>query len=442
MTRPTTRRTFLSSSAAAGSAFLVPMHPGVVRGYAANDKLDVVVVGAGGKGRRDAKGVAQENLVGLCDVDDQRAAGTRKAHPGAAYFHDYRVMLEKLKCDAVVISTPDHTHAPIASMAMQLGKHIYCQKPLTHTVHEARFLTQLARRQKVVTSMGNQGTGFHAFREAVEVVRSGQIGEVREVHVWTNRPVWPQGMGRNPKIEAIPATMRWDLWLGPAPHRPYNKDYAPFKWRGFWDFGTGALGDMACHVMNMPYMALELGTPSEVRAESTEVNQETAPKGSKVTYKFPARGKLPACTLVWYDGSYKPRADLIPGLEKLRAGGFALMGSKGLLYSPSDYGERWDVLDGEGKQVAIRQVEPSLPRARGKNEGERIYNEWIDACKGQGSCLAGFDYAGPFTETVLLGNLAIRSGETIKWDPVAGRVTNSDAAQAFVDKEYSYGFRL
>ena len=252
------RRDFLKLSALGGSALILPAHR-PIGNYRANNKLDIGVIGAGGKGHVDTVGVASENIVALCDVDDRRAAATYKKFPNAKRYRDFRVMLEKQKLDAVVISTPDHTHAPAAVMAMNLGKHIYVQKPLTHTVEEARVLTELARKTGVATSMGNQGTGMGGLREAVEVVRAGAIGKVREVHVWTNRPIWPQGMARNKAIEAIPATLRWDLWLGPAPHRPYNGDYAPFKWRGFWDFGTGALGDMACHILNMPYMALGAG---------------------------------------------------------------------------------------------------------------------------------------------------------------------------------------
>ncbi len=436
------RREFLKLSALAGTSLLFPScSSGAVRRYSANDKLNVGVIGVGGKGSSDTRGVAGENLVAFCDVDDERAAGTYERYPAVPRYRDYRVMLERENLDAVVISTPDHSHAPAAVMSMELGLHVYCQKPLTHTVEEARVLRELADRQGVATAMGNQGGAMDGFRTGVEVIRSGAIGAVREVHVWTNRPIWPQGMERSSEIEVIPETMRWDLWLGPAPHRPYNASYAPFNWRGFWDFGTGALGDMACHLWNLPYMALELGAPTSVVAESSGNTREAAPNSSIVRYQFPARGDLPPVELTWYDGDELPSLDLVPGVERLRAGGSILVGDRGVLYSGDDYGRRYQLLPAD-QFVDFQAPEPFLPRVRGENQGQKTYDEWIDDCKGGPRGLARFDYAGPLSEAILLGNAAIRSGEKIDWDVANLRAMNSTAGESFLRKSYRRGYHI
>jgi predicted dehydrogenase len=440
MTHPTDRRSFLKYSSLAGASIMVPSHAGIVRSYANNEKLNVGIIGAGGKGRRDADGVASENIVALCDVDDRRAAGTYKKYPGAKRYSDYRVMMDREKLDAVVISTPDHSHAPAASIAIQKGLHVYCQKPLTHTVEEARLLKTLAAKHKVSTSMGNQGTGMDGFRQAVEVVRSGAIGDVTELYVWTNRPVWKQGVKRDNKIEAIPAGMRWDLFLGPAPYRPYQSKYTPFNWRGFWDFGTGALGDMGCHILNMPFMALDLGSPSWVEAESEGMTDDSGPVSSTVVYQFPQRGKKPPVRFTWSDGGKKPSVDLVPGAKKLANGGSIMVGTKGVMYSTDDYGQYFQLLPKE-KFQDYKPPTPSLQRARG-GAGDKIYNEWIDDCKGGPRCLANFDYAADLTETVLLGNVAIRAAEKINWDSVNLRATNCPKAEEFIRKEYSWGFGI
>jgi predicted dehydrogenase len=441
------RREFLKLSALAGSSLVLPaFSPLSVCTYARNGKLDIGIIGAGGKGYDDALGVAGESIVALCDVDEERAGPAFKKFPDAKRYHDFRVMLSKEKLDAVVISTPDHSHAPAAVMAMEMGLGVYCQKPLTHTIEEARVLTQLARRKKVATSMGNQGTGMDGLREGVEVVRSGAIGDVREIHVWTNRPIWRQGMPRNPKIAAIPATLRWDLWLGAAPHRPYNADYAPFKWRGFWDFGTGALGDMACHILNLPYMALELGAPVSVEGESSGCNDESAPHWSTIIYEFPARGALPPVKFTWYDGKKdgkpnRPSPDLVPGLVGgLGSGGSIMIGAKGVMHSKDDYGSIYKLYP-EDRFVDFKPPTPSLPRAPGEKQ-TKIYQEWIANCKGGPACLANFDYAGPMTETVLLGNVAIRTGEKLQWDAAKMRATNCTAAERYLRKDYTWGFGI
>ncbi|MCA8956438.1 MAG: Gfo/Idh/MocA family oxidoreductase [Planctomycetes bacterium] len=443
MTRHFDRRSFVRASAAAGLSLWLPeSRRASARGYPANQKLDIAVIGVGGKGHSDTLGVASENIVALCDVDARRGAATFRKFPNAKVYEDYRVLFDReRKLDAVVIATPDHSHAPPAVRAIQRGLHVYCQKPLTHTVEEARLLRELASKHRVATSMGNHGTAYDGFREAVEVVRSGAIGAVREVHVWTDRPGgwWKQGIDRPATIEPIPATLRFDLFLGPAPYRPYHSGYTPFAWRGFWDFGTGALGDMGCHLLNLPYMALSLGVPESVAAESEGATAESPPKWSKVVYRFPARGALPPVVLTWYDGGKRPPTELVPGVAKLRAGGAILVGDKGVLYSPHDYGAVYKLLP-EERYADFRPPTQTLPRGPGSVQGAKIYLEWLAHCKGGAPCMANFDYAGPLTETVLLGNVALRSGQTVRFDAAKLRATGSVAADRLLRKDYRWGF--
>src|SRR6266540_4149904 len=288
-----TRRQFVKRSAVVGAALAFPF---VARRtvLGANNRLNIAGIGVGGKGASDIANVDNENIYALCDVDEARAAETSKKYPQARWFKDFRVMLEKegRNIDAVTVSTPDHMHAPAAIMAMKMGKHVYCQKPLTRTVHEARQMAEIARQHKVATQMGNQGHSHPETRRLVELIQAGVLGKVREVHVWTDRPIWPQGIDRPSDTPAAPKTLDWDLWLGVAPWRPYHPAYVPFNWRGFWDFGTGALGDMACHNMDIAFFSLGLRDPVSVQAESSGVNRETAPKWSVITFDFPGRGDL------------------------------------------------------------------------------------------------------------------------------------------------------
>lgn len=448
------RRRFLQTSAfAAGAGYFLTA--GVTESRARqNDpmnRLNIAIIGAGGQGGSELGGCAGENIVALCDVDLNRAASAIVRHPRAAVYVDFRRMLERERrnIDAVTVSTPDHTHAHASIMAMRMGKHCFTQKPLTHSVWEARQMALVARANRVATQMGNQGTSNNTLRESVEIVRAGAIGEVREVHVWTDRPIWPQNInrpmtrpaeGNRPAEPATPATLAWDLWLGPAPARPYHPAYAPFAWRGWWDFGTGALGDMACHTMNMPYLALRLGAPTSVSADlATPLNAETAPNGCTVTYQFPARDQLPACTLYWYERRYPPREKFLDGLgqnQNPSGSGALLIGSRGTLYSSSDYGGNRMLLP-RADFANYRAPEPTLPRSPGHHA------EWIRACKGGPAAMSNFiDHAGPLTETVLLGNVAMRAGQRIAWDSANLRVTNVETAAQYIKRDYRKGWEL
>lgn len=404
----------------------------------ANNKLNIAIIGAGGQGGGNLNNVAGlgENIVALCDVDDGNAAKSYDRFPHAKRFHDYRKMFDDLhkQIDAVVVSTPDHHHAPASVMAMNLGKHVYCEKPLTHSVYEARIMGRVARLQKVATQMGNHGHALEGTRRAVEVVQAGAIGKVREAHVWTDRPIWPQDIDRPANTPSVPNHMDWYLWLGPAPDRPYNPAYAPFRWRGWWDFGTGALGDMACHVMDMAFWALGLTAPVSVSAESPTVHPETAPKWSIITYEFPARGDDPPVKVVWYDGKKKPPKELGDGQE-LPDNGTILVGDKGRIYSPDAYGSRIKLLP-EKDFEGFKGPEPSIPRSPGH------HREWVIACKGGPASLSNFEYASKLTETVLLGNVALRVGKKIRWDSVNLKAIDCSDADPFVRREYRKGWTL
>ncbi|MFK7740989.1 MAG: Gfo/Idh/MocA family oxidoreductase [Planctomycetota bacterium] len=419
------------------------------RRRSANERLRIGVIGCGGKGLSDMQACAkQHDIVALCDVDDGKAANARGQHPKANFYHDWRDLLEREQLDAVTVSTPDHSHAGPALQAMAQGLHVFVQKPLTHTVQEARLLRDAARKSGVITSMGNQGTCYDGVRSAVECVRAGVIGKVNEVHVWTNRPIWPQGIEKPTHIDPIPPSFRWDLWLGPAAWRSYAKGrknmpfkgYAPFHWRGFWDFGTGALGDMACHVANMPFLALELGDPDWFESDSEGGNDYTAPTQSTIRFHFPKKqtknlGMRDEVMMTWYDGGRLPPKNLLPGV-KLRAGGFLLVGDKGTLYSPTDYGERFDLYPKE-KFADFTPPPQTLPRSPG------VHEEWLDGILNQRQPMANFEYAAPFTESILLGNLSLRcNGERLLWDAENLRITNSERAQSFISKAYRRGFEL
>ena len=355
-------------------------------------------------------------------------------------------MLEKQKdIEAVAVCTPDHHHFFAAIIAMKKGKHVYVEKPMAHSVWEVRQMREAAAKHKVATQMGNQGTAASGLRQGAEIVRSGAIGDVREVHIWTNRPIWPQGMTKALAREDVPKTLEWDLWLGPAAVRDYNRGYVPFNWRGWWDFGTGAIGDMACHTMNLPFMALELGAPSSVVAETDRpVNNQSPPSGSPgggaprkglmVTYQFPARGKRPPVTLKWYEVR-RPPAALLQG-QKMGGSGMVMVGSKGSMYSPDDYGARHVLLPTKAFE-GYKPPAPTIPRAPGNNH----HAEWLRACKGGPPAMSNFiDYAGPLTEIALLGNVAIRAGQRFDWDSANLRARDLNAARQYIRPEYRKGW--
>jgi predicted dehydrogenase len=430
------RREFLKSTTLAGAGFWLGSRTVWTEMKSPNEKLNIAAIGAGGRGAGDIDGVKSENIYALCDVDEREAGRTFKNFPKAQVYQDFRVMLEKeaKNIDAVVVATPDHTHAPAAAMAIKLGKHVYCEKPLTHSVYEARVLRQLAAKHKVATQMGNQGTASGGLRRGVEVLQSGALGPVRELHVWTNRPIWPQGLDRPTETVPVPRTLQWDLWLGPAPWRPYHPDYLPFKWRGWWDFGTGALGDMACHTLNLPYWGLKLGAPTSFEAEASERKPESAPNWSIIRFNFPARGDLPALKMTWYDGGKKPPQELFEG-ENISNSGALVVGEKGKMYSPGDYGENWSLLP-KKEFEGYKGPDEWIPRSPGH------HREWIRACKGGPPAMSNFDYAGPLTEVVVVGVLALRTGKTIEWDAENLRATNCPEANQYVRREYRKGWTL
>ena len=438
------RRQFLGSTAAAAAFTIVPRHVMGGAGYTApNEKLNIAFIGVGGRGGSHVKRITSENIVAFCDVDDIRAAKTYEKHPSVKKYKDFRVMLEKedKNIDAAVISTPDHTHAVAAMMAMKMGKHVYLEKPLTHSIYEARMLTEAARKYNVVTQMGNHGHSGEGSRLVCEWIADGAIGKVREVHVWTDRPYgwWPQGIERPTDTPAVPDTLDWDLWLGPAPERPYNPSYVPFKWRGWWDFGTGALGDMGCHLIDTPFWALNLGHPVSVEASSTPLFEETAPLASMVTYMFPSRGDMPEVKMTWYEGGLRPPLpEEVPVDTRLgdKSGGVLFVGDKGKLTCCT--GGDGPMLIPVERMRTYRRPPKTIRRSNGHCK------DWIEACKTgkKEIASANFDYSGPLTETVLLGNLAIRTGKKLLWDGENMKVTNVPEANGHVQRQYRQGWTL
>ena len=443
-----TRRSFLKSTATAATAFTI-LRAGSARTYAANERLNIAAIGVAGQGAGDIEQLKSQNIVALCDVDGRHAAGTFNKFPGAKQFKDYRRMFDSShrEFDAVIVATPDHHHAPASLGAIRLGKHVYCEKPLTHSVGEAREVATAARAARVATQMGNQGQASEETRRLQEFVLDDAVGPIREVHIWTDRPsrglfdeYWPQGVGRPTDTPAAPATLDWDLWLGPAPLRPYNPAYLPVKWRGWWDFGTGALGDIGCHYFDPVFRALKLGAPLTVEASSTRVNDETYPLGSMVTYHFPARGNLPAVKLVWYDGGLRPaRPEQLRDTNLMGDNGHLLVGDRGIIMQAS---RKWRLYP---DKLAADYGEPpkKLPRSPGHHE------EWIAACKGGPPAGSNFAWAGPLTETVLLGNVALRqrlreplTKVRLAWNSTALEFTNLPEANEFLRRTYRAGWSV
>jgi predicted dehydrogenase len=399
----------------------------------ASEKLNIAGIGVGGKGNENMKNIAElgHNIVALCDVDWNYAARTFKQYPNAKQYKDYRQMLDKEKdIDAVVISTPDHTHALISMAAIQMGKHVYCEKPLTFCIEESRKLEKAARDAKIATQMGNSGQASENVRISSEYVWSGMIGPVREVHVWTDRPIWPQGIGRPAQADQLPEGMEWDLWLGPAPQRDFNKAYHPFKWRGWRDFGTGALGDMGCHAFHPIFTVMKLGHPTSVEActsDKKQINPETFPLASIVRYQFPARGDMPPVSMTWYDGGLKPARPA--GLEDERE-----LEDGGTLY----IGEKASMLGHVVIPEVKRKELGAPPKMAQRSPGH--YEEFFNACKGGAPAGASFDSASLVTQVVLLGNIAIKTGKRLLWDGT--KITNVPEANQYLTREYRKGWEV
>ena len=462
------RRKFIrNTSLAAGSFFIVPRHI-LGRGFIApSDQLTIAGIGVGGKGNSDLREFSKSpkaNIAILCDVDDRQAADSVKRFPKAKYYKDWREMLDKeaKNIDAVSVSTPDNVHAVAAMAAIQRGKHVYVQKPMTHDIYEARMLTQAARKYKVVTQMGNQGASGDGVRFMREWYNAGLIGDATEIHVWTNRPVWPQGMGNPKGKDEIPKELNWDLWLGPAKFEEYHKEFLPFNWRGYWAYGTGALGDMGCHLIDPAFKTVGLGYPSEVECSEGAVFEkmwnasyypESCPISSSIKLKFPMKNGKPDVKLYWMDGGIRPeRPDELGPDERMGGddGGVIITGTKGKMMCDC-YGANPTLLPtSKTKEINVPQTLARVP--------EGHYVQWVNACIagfGKAETSSTFDYAGPLTETILMGNLALRSYITkgsdgrsfpgrkkLLWDAENMKITNYDEANQYVKREYREGWKL
>lgn len=443
------RRDFLKTTAAAGVGFWVAGGIAARASTSPNEQLQIASCGVNGKGRGDVKNASRfGKIFAVCDADRTFLDQSAKVYKTENKFTDYREMLDRLgdKIDVVTISTPDHTHAVIASKAMKMGKHVYCQKPLTKTIWEARELQRIAKETGVTTQMGNQYTAFEPMRKAAYQIKAGQIGTVKEVHVWTNRPVWPQGEAR-PEPKPIPNELNWEAWLGPAPYRPYGEGYHTFKWRGWWDFGTGALGDMACHTCNLPFMALNMRDPLSVEAETSGHNQDSYPEWSSIKFEFPELDGRAAFNLYWYDGTKKPPAELyakfIEGTtsegqsKTLNASGCLLVGDKGTMYAGGDYAEAGIELSTDDPWLDVDYPKP--PGEPELGHVQEFYEAIHDRSKKPVSNIV--DYGGPLTETILLGNLAVWKPGKVAWDAKA-LTTPDPELMKIVKTEYRYGYEL
>ena len=453
------RRQFIGQSAAASmAATILPRHVLGGPGFRApSDTLNVAAIGAGGMGSSNMAALTSQNIVAICDVDDDRLAAAfydndgnmrenrielKAAYDKAKRFKDFRKMLEDQKdIDAVVIATPDHTHAPAAVMAMRMGKHVYVQKPLTYTVHEARVLRQVAKETGVVTQMGNQGHSHDDGRRLLELIWAGAIGPVHEAHIWTNRPLWPQGISRPTESPSIPKGLDWDLFLGPAPKVSYNPAYVPWNWRGWTDYGTGALGDMGAHLIDHAFWALDLDAPSSVEAAGSPFGGEdraSFPLATQVHYEF-KKGFRDPVKMTWYDGGLLPRRpDVMPAdAEVNRGGGAMLIGEKGVaVYDTYGHNPRLYPAILEEEYANTPQTLPRIAESHEMN--------WANACMGIGEATCPFDYAGPLTETMLLGIAALKAGYGRKlfWDADKGKFSNAPDANQYLHYEYRKGWEL
>jgi hypothetical protein len=453
------RRQFMRAGAIGAAALSFPFVGNVL---GANDRINVACIGVNGKGDSDTNDTARcgGNLVALCDVDSRHLQKKAQKYPQAKLYSDFRKMLEEMEksIDAVTVSTPDHCHGVACAMAMTMGKHVYCQKPLTQTIFEARQLRDLAAKKKLATQMGNQGSANDGLRRAVEVVQAGIIGNVSELHIWTNRPIWPQGLERPAGQDAVPDYLNWDNWIGPAAMRPFKDGvYHPFKWRGWYDFGTGALGDMACHTVNMPFRALKMGYPTVVECEqASALHAEMFPSTSRIRFEFPAREGMPPLKFWWYDGNPEDKLtpplrpspevtkDLIEMYEKLPHSGCLLVGDKGKLFSPNDYAANsLLMLKGDTsfsameKHQAALAVPQTIPRSPGHNE------EWFRMMRDGTPAYSNFAIASKLTEIMLLGCVALRVGVgmEMKWDAKRMKSPNCPEASQYLRRHNRHGWK-
>lgn len=419
-----------------------------------SEKINLACIGVGGKGTSDILGLystGQVNVVALCEIDWKRDGvdNLLEKFPEAKRYQDYRLLLGEMgdKIDAVSVSTPDHVHAPASMAAMKMGKHVFCQKPLTHNLYEARLMAQTAREKGVATLMGIQGHSGEGMRLIYEWIHQGAIGKVKEVRIWTDRPHWPQGVDRPTKEDPIPEGFAWNEWLGPAPYRPFVQGvYHPGVWRGWFDFGAGAMGDIGCHSFDAPFWVLNLGYPTSVEATSSPVFAETYPKWSTITYEFPSRGKMPPVRLMWYDGrkeengqevqNMPPRPDGLEEDRKLQENGQLYIGEDGAIMAGM-YAESPRIIpEKRMKEFLESKPEKTLERSHGH------YVEFVEACKGERPAGANFEYSGPLTEVVHLGNIAVRAQTKIEFDPKAMKITNCDSADALLKRTYREGWTL
>ena len=468
MTKGTNRRDFVKSTAALGMGAWVAGGVSLKPSLSANEEIRFGCIGVGGKGKSDSTDAGNHGkVVAMCDIDDETLGKKKAEFADAKTYNDFRKMLEEMgdSIDAVTVSTPDHTHAVAALQALRMGKAVYCQKPLTHSIEEARLLGEAAKKSGAVTQMGNQGTAISNLRESAALIRKGIVGTVKEVHVWTNRPVWPQSFGLKVKEEEAPKHVHWNEWIGPAKKRPYSAEIHPFKWRGFWDFGTGALGDMACHTLNMSYMALDLKFPVSVESTAAKHDGNCFPERSKIVFQFPEYNGRPALKMIWYDGGEKPSDELMADLPKKMnknnkgrhyTSAALIVGDKGKYYSPGDYGgepnETGLIVDGEfTKQRTItRPAKDGASSPYSEFTGIEFtkspghFTEFANAIKGEGKTVSEFvEYSGPLTETILLGNLAVWSGQKVDWDAKKMIAANADEkTQKMIRHDYHNGYSI
>lgn len=428
----TSRRRFLqvtaATTAAASAGYFTST--AVAQSKSPNEKLNLAVVGTANRAGDNIQEIKHENIVALCDIDKTLLDRALQEHTQARPYSDYREMIdrERDKIDAVLVATADHNHAPASIRAIRAGKHVYCEKPLTHTVAEARYIATEAKKKGLATQLGTQIHAEDNYRRVVEIVQAGVIGDVTDVHVWVGKE-WGGG-DRPEKADTPPATLNWDLWLGPAPVRPYAVGrYHPAQWRRWWDFGQGTLGDMGCHFMDLPFWALKLRHPIAVEAEGPTVHPETAPQGLIVRYKFPARGNMPALNFTWYDGSMIPKE--VAG-ERVPANGVMFIGTQGKMFA--DYGKY--------KLFPSDKYENFTPPPKTIEKSIGHHREWLKACRDGSPTLCNFDYSGALSEAVLLGNVAYRSGKGFKWDGENMKILDNPAAEKFLTKEYRVGWEV